>query len=414
MSDKDKNDKKGKDGKFGEQRADRVKAEAIDWLWPIEGNMAEDAEDYKPGRIPRGMLTVIAGRPGEGKSMSTAFLAALISNRSGERSGVMFSNMEDPVAQVLRPRLESAGAKLENIHFFNFSLPRDQDALASQIEMMEKMIYALNIGLIIADPIAAHLQGSLYNDQDVRRILSPLTKMLARTNTAMVAVAHTNKHVSKNAHPLSAIGGSGGGLVGAARAVFVFGKDPEDESIRVLAPVKFNLGPMGKSIAFDMENEEWTIGAGKKKSTIRTGKLVFLTDEHPAEAIDILAGKKGEGDGAPAEKKAIAAEWLTGLLSMGPMPAKLVREEAADQGISWATLRRAAEEVGVKKPRKGFGPGSYIEWMLPDGHPALQGTSPQQGAADAPADADAAATDMTAFETMLDEDETLPGAEDVA
>lgn len=366
-------------------RASEVKAEGVSWLWPQGANLAEDHEDYHFGLIPEGMLTTIAGRPGEGKSMTTAYLAAYVSNLKDERNGVLFSNKEDPAAQVLRPRLEAADANLRNIHFYDFFLPKDPADLDLTIEQLERMIYALKIRLIVADPIAAHMGSSLYNDQEVRRTLSPFTKMLSRTGAACVVVAHVNKHTSKKAHPLSAIGGSGGGLVGASRAVFVFGKDPKDEAVRVMAPAKFNLGPFPKSVGFDMESEEWSIGKGKTSAIIRTGKLGLLSLEHPANAQEVLSGKDGDDDeNDGAEKKAIAAEWLEAYLTEGPQDGQIVRADAADQGISWMTLRRAGEEIGVKKTRiylQGTGKRGvdHVDWSLPDGYRLPDGREVKDG-----------------------------------
>jgi AAA domain len=402
------------------ERAEDVKPEAINWLWPVEGNLPESDDNFRPGRIPGGMLTVIGGRPGRGKSMASAYFAADVSNRKTQRNGVLLNNMEDPVAQVLRPRLEAAGANLHNVHFFNFVLPKDDLGIEQQVEMLRSMIYALNIGLIICDPIAACLAVSLYNDQEVRRVLSPLTKMLAETGTAMLAIAHVNKHISKNADPQAAFGGSGGGLMGAARAAYAFDRDPSDETVRVMASVKFNLGPEPEgSIAFDMESEEWRLGSGKDEKVIRTGKLAYLHDAHPATAQQILTGKAEGDDGVPAEKKAIAAEWVTAYLvtyrtQQGEWPAaKVVREDAAEEGISLMTLKRASQEVGVVKARKGFGPGSYIEWSLPDDHPDMQqlsltGATAGADAADGDDDTPPEPVDMSQFEAALEaaEDDT--------
>jgi predicted ATP-dependent serine protease len=44
---------------------DNVKQTEIDWLWP--------------GRVPMGMLTLIAGDPGVGKSFLTLYMAATVS-----------------------------------------------------------------------------------------------------------------------------------------------------------------------------------------------------------------------------------------------------------------------------------------------------------------------------------------------
>lgn len=404
-------------------KAADVEPEAIEWLWPLEANLPEDDENHRAGKIPAGMLTTIDGRPGEGKSTLTAFLATEVSNRKAPyRNGVIFSNMEDPIAQVLRPRLEAAGANLQNVHFFNFFLGKRDEEIERTVEMLRSMIRALNVALIIADPIAAHLGVSLYNDQEVRRVLSPLTKMLAEEGVSLIAIAHANKHVSVKGDndALEAVGGSGGGLVGASRAVYAFGRDPEDESIRVLAQQKCNIAARSAGVAFDMEDSEWVVGSGDKATVIRSGKLVFLSDEHKATPRAILAGKKGEGEGVPAEKKAIAAEWLTSYLvgyygQAGEWPAaKVVRDDAADQGISFATLKRASAEVGVVKGRKGFGPGSYIEWILPDSHPAMQQLAlPAMVAGDEAATEDGPEPEPIDFDTLAGLEQALAETPDL-
>jgi len=53
------------------------------------------------------------------------------------------------------------------------------------------------------------------------------------------------------------------------------------------------------------------------------------------------------------------------------VPAKKVFDKGVEVGVSKMTLRRAAEDLGVVKKRIGFGPGSYLTWELPAGHPAL-------------------------------------------
>src|SRR5262245_25223317 len=102
------------------ERADKVEASSIEWL---------DEEELGQ-RIPLGMLTLVAGRPGQGKSIWTADLAARIS-RTGK--GVIFSNLEDPLGPVVKPRLEAAGAVLDRIHFWNPTLPRDTETLETMI-----------------------------------------------------------------------------------------------------------------------------------------------------------------------------------------------------------------------------------------------------------------------------------------
>lgn len=330
--------------------AETVEAKAVEYAWR--------------NRIPAGMVTLIAGRPGQGKSMLTSLLASDVSN---EGHGVIFANAEDPIDKITVPRLQAAGAKMENVKIIGdgeaFDFPSD-------VSVLRSFIYSYAAKLVILDPIASHMGVSLFNDQEARKAMKPLSALAAETGAAIIAIAHLNKATGKNAHPLSAIGGSSGGVVGASRAVYIFGPDPEDANMRVLAPAKVNFGPSSTSVAFDMEETEWILGEGARATTIRTGKLQFLSDTHKAQAKDILSDSKGSGE-VSAEKKAVAAEWLTGMLALGPVPVAQVREEAASNGVSWATLRRAADEVGVVKQRHGFGPGSHITWELPTGHPAI-------------------------------------------
>ena len=61
-----------------------------------------------------------------------------------------------------------------------------------------------------------------------------------------------------------------------------------------------------------------------------------------------------------------AEDFLRLLLGAGPLPAKHVKAEASDAGVSGASLRRAADSLGVKRRRTGgiAGAGRWI-WELP-------------------------------------------------
>jgi len=89
----------------------------------------------------------------------------------------------------------------------------------------------------------------------------------------------------------------------------------------------------------------------------------------------VIESRKIANGGDP-DKKAVASEFLTLLLMKGPVPAKAIFDRAAEAGVSQKTVRRAADSLDVVKKRKGFGPGSYLEWSLPAGHPALRTVGP--------------------------------------
>ena len=71
------------------------------------------------------------------------------------------------------------------------------------------------------------------------------------------------------------------------------------------------------------------------------------------------------GRGPVREKRDMAEEWLAELLAAGPVPATEVEEQAGKAGFSWATIRRAKDELRIKPRRDGFG-GPWV-WELPVG-----------------------------------------------
>ena len=329
------------------KRADQVARKWVEWLWEQ--------------RVPKGMFSLVVGKPGQGKSLWAAYLAAELS-KTGD---VIFSNREDPLAQVIRPRLEAAGARLNRVHFF------EKTTLPEDLEVLEAMIRTVKAKAVILDPIAAHLTPSMFNDQDVRKALTPVAKMAERTGCAVIGVSHTVKYISLKAHPLTAVGGSGGGLTGAARAIFAFGVDPADKDQRALVPLKFNLGPMPLSMTFELDEIEFLDDKDRLEAV--AGRLVKVSDSEVINAMAVLAGIGGDGSGGKtAEKREAAAEWLTNYLSLGRRPVNDIKEDAIQVGnISWGTLRRAAQDIEIEISRVGFGTGSQSYWGLPDGHPGL-------------------------------------------
>jgi putative DNA primase/helicase len=324
--------------------ADSVQRKRIEWLWR--------------NRFPKGMLSLVAGRPGQGKSLFAAMLAAEVS----KKGDVIFSNREDPLAQVVRPRLEAAGANLSRIHFYSPTLPDDLPAL-------EKQIRRTKAKLVILDPAASHLRPSMFNDQDVRTALAPAAEIAERTLCSILMISHTVKYVSSKAHALTAIGGSGGGMTGAARAIFLFGVDPADTTQRALVPVKFNIGPKPLAITFELDEIEFYDSRDRIESV--AGRLIVVSDKENINPLSVLLDPDAARVTGPgAEKREAAAEWLTNYLSLGPRPTNDIREDAIQTGVSWATLRRSSVDLEIEKFKERKANGQWM-WALPIGHPAL-------------------------------------------
>jgi len=142
-------------------------------------------------------------------------------------------------------------------------------------------------------------------------------------------------------------------------AAKVNGEDGEDR--RILARGKSNIGPDDGGFEYHIEQSEPLPGI--HASYIAWGNGVAGT------ARELLTEPDGQ-DGNGEDKSAVeaAADFVRQVLADGITPAKTVKENAADAGVSWASVRRAADSLRVMKS-KGTG-GSWY-WKLP--HSTSQG-----------------------------------------
>jgi len=314
-------------------------------------------------RFLKGGITLVGGRPGQGKSLLTSWMAAEVTKRGG---AVIMSNPEDQLAAVKVPRLLAAECDTRLVHFWPGKLRLPQD-----VEMLEELVLFHGVELVTIDPIAKHVGGS-----DPNTALEPLAAMAERTGVAIVGVHHLNKRLPKDAHPQEAFGGASGGWLGTVRFAHVLGPaGPGEPESRFLGVAKANnADDQTPSVEFYMDTVEVDLPDGTVSETAR---LVYVNDEAPVPAAEIVQWKGSGYQAENPEKKAVASEFLALLLLKGPCPAKDVFDKAAEHGVSKMTVRRAADELKVVKRRIGFGPGSYLVWELPEDHPLLRSLGPK-------------------------------------
>src|SRR4029450_8367461 len=188
----------------------------------IAASVEEKLREWLMPGIPKGAISLVAGRPKPGKALFTAWLAAQVTRAGGN---VIFSNYEDDRGEDSRPRLRVAGANLDRVTFWNPDL-LSPDGLA----MLERYIVATDTVLITIDPLRAHLGKAV----DDRAALAPLTRLCHRTGVALVAVDHTRRHPRASGSLTDAMLGTGSGFMANARALFVFGKNADDPDQRLL------------------------------------------------------------------------------------------------------------------------------------------------------------------------------------
>jgi putative DNA primase/helicase len=216
------------------------------------------------------------------------------------------------------------------------------------------------VRLLIIDPASAYL-GSMNgrsinrnHGADVRAIQSRLSAFAAQHQLAVIAISHLNKNSGGRA--ITRIMGSLE-WVAAPRAVFLVTEEAGTNR-RLFLPVKNNLSQDRIGYGFRIETK--IVGDG-----IETSHLVWEPELVTISAEEALAAASGVSKKLPALTD--AEDFLRVLLGAGPIPVKDIRREATDAGISYASLRRAADTLGVKSRRTGgiAGQGFWV-WELPE------------------------------------------------
>ena len=341
-----------------------VAPERVSWLWP--------------GYLPAGKLVVIDGDPSCGKSTMTTDLAARCSTGSpwpdGARSSgpadVLLLSAEDGLGDTIAPRLHAAGADVARVHALTEvpqvgedggvrmvppSLPRD-------VPILRDLISRHQIKLVVVDVFMAYLNGKVdsHRDQDVRGVLHQLAALAEATGCTMVLIRHLNK--AGGGSPLYRGGGSIG-IIGAARAAFIVGRDPDDQDRRILACSKLNLAVEPASLAYRLVSDD-TLGCARVEWE---------------GGVDMAAGDllRGPRDDEERSERDEAVDWLTEYLADagGSAPAKDVLRAAAGVGIAKTTLHRARKRAGVTSTRAGFGVAGGWAW-------SIDSTEPPKGSID--------------------------------
>jgi hypothetical protein len=298
------------------------------------------------GRIPDGMLSLLVGEPGLGKSTYLYGLAARVSRAGGH---VLFATAEDPLHEVWRPRLEAAGADLGRAHYLKLANGRQDErglVLPDDVKALARDLKSNPVRLLVVDPLGAHLSAhtSAHVDASVRQALAPLARVADKHRCAVVGVAHLNKNTA--AAGLARVGGSVA-FGAAARSVLVWGCDPDHEPTdlrRVLGHLKCNVGPRTGSEAHVIETVTLA-------GDITTSKTTFAGDS-PHSAEDLLNGQAGD-----------VRAFLEDVLADGPRSTKDVIAEAKDVGLTGSQIKRARKALGVKTHRVG-GLGSDGCWVM--------------------------------------------------
>jgi GTPase SAR1 family protein len=320
--------------------------------------------------IPQGLITNVAGPGGVGKSTMILDLIGRITTgepmphfgddlpQTTRTGSVMILCNEDDASLIIRPRLQAAKADMDKVRFLTEADGGLIAGLDTGTQELERLVEEIkDVRLILIDPITAFFGKLSFNrDDQVRRLLTPLTRLAADFNLAIVNVIHVSKNPQMKGTG-RILGGVG--LINAARAT-LFVSAIEGSNKRLLITARSTVAPGGvrRSVAFTMNDVNG-------QAEIRWG-----ADYEDVDVEQTLSGKT-----AHVTKQQQAASWLRQWLADSPLPSREIERRSNERGVHFNTVKAAKKEIGVKSLKRDDG----WWWELP---PDDKGTSAQGDNAD--------------------------------
>lgn len=262
-----------------------------------------------------------------------------------ESGNIIYQTAEDGLGDTIKPRLIEAEANQEKVIIIDES----EEPLSLTDDRIEEAIKEYNAKLLIIDPIQAYLGANvdMHRANEIRPIMHHLSVVAERTGCAIVLIGHMNKD-DKKSNPLNKGLGSID-IVASARSVLLLGRNPKNESIRVVIPIKSSLAPEAKGVAFELKKDTGFKWVGESELTAKD--LLDTTKKSKTEKSVI------------EEVKAYILELFD--FKEGDISVKEAKELLINvYGFTDYAIRGAIKELGITTYSKGFNPKEYY-WKKP-------------------------------------------------
>jgi hypothetical protein len=285
------------------------------WLW----------EPY----LPLGMLSMLSGDPGCGKTFVSLAVAAALSrgevpasNEASEPASTVYLSRENDPARVVRPRFDLLRGDVSRLYLQGQARP----VTLSGISELDSALSSTKAKLLVIDPIQSYLGSDvdMHRSNETRPVLDGLARLAADRGCCILLLRHLAKADTGRAihRGLGSID-----FTGAVRTELLAGSAANDPESRALVMLKSNLGRCAPSLGYRISSAgfEWLGSTDLKVS-------------------DMLAAEARCGENAGAE----VDDWLRNYLTDGSKAVADVFAEAKQAGWTVWQVRRAKNRIGVK------------------------------------------------------------------
>lgn len=314
-----------------------VKAESPNWTW----------EPY----LVYGMLNMLSGDPGVGKTWIALALAAALTVGKIPYAGtecpvvdVIYMTRENDPNVVVRPRFDMLGGNPERFHLLIDSTVGEgpkaihQPVTLADVKILDDALKATGAKLLVVDPLQSYMgaEVDMHRSNETRPVLDGLAQLAKEHQACILVCRHFAKSTTGNAihRGLGSID-----LTGAVRTELHAGMS---NGQKAMVHAKSNLGEFGKSLGFEI-----TRAHGYR-----------WTGEVAVTANDLSAVEPPEEDRSELED---AMGYLSDFLRQGSKTYKEIMGHMRGE-FSEATVKRAKSRLGVKSSRNG----DHSEWRLPE------------------------------------------------
>lgn len=333
-----------------------IEPEPIHWLW----------ENW----LAKGKLHILAGAPGTGKSTLAFALAATITRggrwpdgSQAQKGYVIIWSGEDDPRDTIVPRLLACGADVNRVHIVEGTFKADGVRAfdpSEDVALLQDTIRRRGINkpaLLIVDSVVSAVAGDSHKNTETRRGLQPLVDLAQAEGCALLGISHFSKGTAGRDVVERVTGSLAFGAL--ARVVLATAKMPAEQGGgRMLAIAKSNIGPDSGGFEYELQQHPLSDRPEIIATSLRWGKAF------DGSAKEILAMAECAGD--PEDVSALdgAKDFLRQLLASGPIASEDIKQQAKGAGLTWRTIRRAKDALGIK-PQKAGMLGPWMWGLLP-------------------------------------------------